>query len=119
MYFTRTNGHHGVPGGHLEYGEQPLDGLRRELREELGYTLTKEPQPLGAWTHFDQEKDNHRITIAYIYDLPKKVDFKWQAGPDEENFLAFVWIKSSDIEQQGFSPKYLEIMKRAAIAPHQ
>jgi NAD+ diphosphatase len=37
-----------IPGGFLEAGEHPLDGLRRELREETG--LEVEPQEfLGVW----------------------------------------------------------------------
>jgi 8-oxo-dGTP diphosphatase len=41
-------GYWDIPGGFLEEGEHPLDGLRREIREETG--LEVEPEEfLGIW----------------------------------------------------------------------
>jgi 8-oxo-dGTP diphosphatase len=56
-----------VPGGFLEEGENPLDGLRRELREETG--LQVEPvRYLGAFmdTYGDDERAIATLNLMWI-----------------------------------------------------
>lgn len=40
-----------VPGGFLEVGEHPVDGLKREAREELGVDLDVDPTPVLLAPH--------------------------------------------------------------------
>jgi len=40
-----------LPGGFLEIGEHPVDGLRREAREELGVEVEVEGNPILLATH--------------------------------------------------------------------
>ena len=40
-----------VPGGFLEVGEHPVDGLKREAREELGVEVEVDGEPVQLATH--------------------------------------------------------------------
>ena len=46
--FEPFKGHWDLPGGFLEEGEEPLEGLRRELREETGLDVEAD-RFLGVW----------------------------------------------------------------------
>ena len=54
-----------IPGGFLDEGENPLDGLRRELKEETG--LAVEPERfLGIWIdRYVRGRRNRRERRAY------------------------------------------------------
>jgi ADP-ribose pyrophosphatase YjhB (NUDIX family) len=58
-------GYWDLPGGFLDEGEHPLDGLRRELREETG--LEVEPEDfIGIWMdRYGHAKDAHATLNLY------------------------------------------------------
>ncbi len=60
----RYPGHWGFFGGHLETGETPLEGVKRELLEEISYT----PPSLSL---FDRRIEVE--VIRYIYHAPLTV----------------------------------------------
>lgn len=115
MYLTYDNGLADVPGGHVEYGESVNETLRRELQEELGYTLLGEPKLMGVFDDIRPAKPIHRVTIGFLFDLPEKVAFTWK----EKDQVTFYWIRRDSVPAHQFHPTYIkDLLMQAANAPH-
>lgn len=81
-----------LPGGKLEPGESPDDGLRRELREELGAEVTS-LEPIVFSHHRYPEREvlllSYRCSVAVPpTESPEGLELRW-ATLDEIDTLPF------------------------------
>lgn len=54
-----------IPGGRINFGEDPKEGLKREIEEETGLQLKEIKQILDASTVFKNE-EKHIVRITYL-----------------------------------------------------
>ena len=79
------------PGGKLETGEAPLDGLKRELREELGVEV-HDANPLIAYEHAYADR-------SVLLDLWLVSRFTGQ--PASLDNQALQWVRLDELETVG------------------
>lgn len=63
-----------LPGGGLDFGEEPRAGLEREIEEEMGLPVSEvSSRPVYVWTtHFEQKRGLewfYSIVLAYRIDF--------------------------------------------------
>ena len=65
-----------LPGGHIHVGEDPKDGLIREVREETGITLSEPIERLyeeGNITFYRAQMPDEKVTLSHEHDDHKFV----------------------------------------------
>jgi mutator protein MutT len=89
-------GKYELPGGKLEYGEQPEDSLRRYLKDEAGLTM-QTAQLFDVLTYIDHDDRDIQYTfILYLVGL----GIGGSSVTLSENYSEFKWEKVSNINQQ-------------------
>lgn len=86
--FPQWSGKWGIPGGHVEFGENPVEALHRELKEELGIevkTLLATPL-IASRTLVMQKRIYHGVFLCFPCSIikgkpkrtsPEHTDLKW------------------------------------------
>jgi mutator protein MutT len=89
-------GKYELPGGKLDYGEQPEDAVGRYLKDESGLTM-QTAQLFDVLTYIDHDdRDMQYVFILYLVSLGagnRKVKLS-------QNYDHYIWKKMSDIQQE-------------------
>ena len=68
------------PGGGIDHGESELDGLRRELEEEIDAKGSFDARPIGIDQMWLDSKQAYLMWI--VYEVIPGDDFSWGIGVD-------------------------------------
>jgi len=99
-YRERGAGEWDIPGGGLDFGESPLEGIIREAREEAGialhvdrlltaYTVVTSPTRQGVCLMFIGHTDTDEITLSHEH-------------------TEFMWVTKQQLKEL-LSPRHLKI----------
>lgn len=108
-----------LPGGHVDHNEAVLDALKREIKEEMGVSLTHAEYAGVLECSWDKKgKVYHEINFVYkiqLHDLdllnpPKAID---------SVFHEFVWVPLSKINTIKILPETLKPLIVQAIESHE
>jgi 8-oxo-dGTP pyrophosphatase MutT (NUDIX family) len=90
-----------LPGGGLDRGETPVDGVLRELREEVGLTLA--PELLRLASEFDQVVE-HRRDHVWLFEA--EVTAELAVVPDGREILEARWLRPETLAPERV-PRFL------------
>jgi 8-oxo-dGTP diphosphatase len=110
-----------LPGGHVDFGENIVTGLKREITEELGMSITV-GDPFGSFTYTNKMKGSHSIQVTYFAQFVEPVE---QIKLDPKDHSTFDWFTEADVAARraeivsedmvdpshGADPQYLDILR--------
>lgn len=64
-----------LPGGHVDYGEDLTQGLRREIREEFGIDVSV-GDSFYAFTYINEVKKTHSVEVVYFAAIKDRQEIK-------------------------------------------
>lgn len=106
-----------IPGGHIDYGEEMVAGLKREIQEELNVQINV-GDPFYVFDYTNHIKGSHSIEVIYFATLigdPEDITL------NSEDHSSSRWFAESEIEQTftdnkgADDPEYKALRKAFAL----
>jgi 8-oxo-dGTP diphosphatase len=102
-----------LPGGHIDFGEDIIEGLKREIMEEFGMPVSV-GDPFYVFTYTNEIKGSHSIEVIYFATFS---DNATNIKINPEDHSEFIWLEEKDIDstlsdaKSKDDPEYQAIIK--------
>jgi 8-oxo-dGTP diphosphatase len=81
------------PGGHIDYGEDMVEGLSREIQEELGMRVAI-GDPFACFTYLNEIKRSHSIEVIYFGQFTDPIE-NIKINPEDHS--EYIWIAKDEL----------------------
>lgn len=82
-----------LPGGHIDFGEELVDGLKREIREEFGVEI-EVGDPFYVFTYTNNIKRSHSIEVDYFARFLGDLN---EIKLNPEDHSGFAWFAEDEL----------------------
>jgi 8-oxo-dGTP pyrophosphatase MutT (NUDIX family) len=82
-----------LPGGHIDFGEDVVTGLKREIREEFGMEI-EVGEPFFVFTYLNEIKGSHSIEVVYCAQFLGDIE---NIKTDPEYHSGYVWVAEYEL----------------------
>lgn len=98
-------GGYDFPGGGLEQGEQPIEGVRREIREETGLEVST-IKPIDIVSFFNKEND-FVIVVGYLARVSiSSITLSWEHD-------WYQWVSPEKVRTISFPERHTQFLNKA------
>jgi len=106
-----------IPGGHIDFGEDIVVGLKREIKEEFGVEIVV-GDPFASFTYVNEIKGSHSVEVVYFATFACSVtDIK--LNPDDHS--EYGWFAEAELakviseNKRGDDPEIQVLQKAFAL----
>ena len=101
-----------LPGGHIDFGEKPVTGLKREVDEELGMKI-EVGDPFFVFTYTNEVKGSHSIEVIYFAHFVNKLS---DIVLEPEDHSGFGWFSEDELVNATTEAKGLDDIEFQAMS---
>lgn len=82
-----------LPGGHIDYGEDIVTGLVREIKEELGMRV-RVGDPFASFTYVNDIKHSHSVEVMFFAEFLDPIE---NIKLDPSDHSEYLWLSLDEL----------------------